>query len=517
MFAPISSTGIISLSSGILSESTSDLSLQEGELSRPLFVNVTTDTLSAPLVARDDLAYQGAVYNVTINKTVTIWYKVVNGNNNTLPTLYGYNGYVWNDSLALSGVELTHFNETFNENVTLSYDADAELLVNVNVSYYYLETNITADIMFFRAILEDSWENADYDDLYNYMTTGLMFSSNATYSDYFVHSEDVEINFNATHADELDEWYIQYKLDISSLAINEAIPTLTPSGADDNVSYTVNLGTFTPNTELRYRAYVYHNSTFYTQNQTVLNTTIVKIYEPRYNFIEIIDGRPELMTEVPLSSTDKPATYATNVNNVTFWFNSSVVRSTLVKYEIIFGDGENITLTGLDIEDGNRTSVSHVYAIDGEYNYSITIFTDRDLSRSDNGTIFIDTVIPSEVVLSSTELTYTGYNKEATFDFSFNDSLSGVKEARLILGDGNEIVVTSKETYTHIYREFGLYEITLVVIDWAGNMDNTTITITLTDRSTPDDGVHGFIPGFTLGLTLAPIVLTTIIFRRRRN
>ena len=113
MFAPISSTGIITLSTGINSESTSDLVLQAGELSRPMFVNITTATETSPTIARNDTAYQGAVYDVTINETVTIWYKLVNGDNETLPTLYGYNGYGWNDSLALEGVEfITDLNDT---------------------------------------------------------------------------------------------------------------------------------------------------------------------------------------------------------------------------------------------------------------------------------------------------------------------------------------------------------------------------------------------------------------------
>ena len=94
MFAPISSTGIMTLGTQgteiLGSETSSDLILQADELSRPMFVNVSGSS-SALVEVRDDLAYQGAVYNVSINETVTIWYKVVNGNNNTLPILHGYN------------------------------------------------------------------------------------------------------------------------------------------------------------------------------------------------------------------------------------------------------------------------------------------------------------------------------------------------------------------------------------------------------------------------------------------
>ena len=73
------------------------------------------------------------------------------------------------------------------------------------------------------------------------------------------------------------------------------------------------------------------------------------------------------------------------------------------------------------------------------------------------------------------------------------------------------------ESYTHTYREFGIYTVTLVITDWAGNVNSTYISLTLVDRSTPDDGVNGFIPSFTLGLSLASIALVSVLIRRKRN
>ncbi len=122
-------------------------------LSRPILVDVSGAGYIETLQARNDSEGLGGLFRVTPYENVTIRYMVVNGDNTTIPLLYGRDGSgQLNFSIADDGLPLV-YEKTEVANVTLWYEDPIQELTDVSVSYYTIELNITSDYILFYAYL----------------------------------------------------------------------------------------------------------------------------------------------------------------------------------------------------------------------------------------------------------------------------------------------------------------------------------------------------------------------------
>ncbi len=176
---------------------------------------------------------------------------------------------------------------------------------------------------------------------------------------------------------------------------------------------------------------------------------------------------------------------------ITIHFNSTATDDdgVIVSWRWDFGDGSNST---------NQNS-THRYADDGLYKVELTVYDNR--GQSDNITKFIE-------VLNVAPTANYRYNASfrGSLNVSFHDNSTDPDGTIIswywLFGDGNHSTIRNP---THLYSNFGRYNVTLIVWDDDGSFDDITKNITLVNAPpynphtpNPTNGTTGVNPNTTI-------------------
>jgi hypothetical protein len=174
-------------------------------------------------------------------------------------------------------------------------------------------------------------------------------------------------------------------------------------------------------------------------------------------------------------------------SDINFTISASVPKGNISEFKLITNDvNRSITPTVNASLQGEPISTNNDYNQDGIYSAVIIAITDKNLRINESYSVVIDDVDPSVTI---TNLDFyeelTPKSGRVTFNFEFSDAVSGIRDAVLDLGDGNSFDVTGSTSFTHTYIDLDqTYTVTLTIVDWAGNVGETSITLLLRSEST---------------------------------
>ncbi len=459
---------------------------EEINYSRPILDKVTyqindstpeVDLLK--LVERNETTGTGAIFQAIVYTNITVYYKVLNGTENTAvylhtnePTLDS-NFDVNNNSVA----QLTYVSSVDVTDYELPYSGE---VFNGSLATYKLTFNLTREYVNFFARAEALSENQDNSPM-NLLSVGQFFSVEFT-EEFYIQNENVTLSLTAGNVSSTDVYGFKYKTKEQSL-YTEVNFTTTVTGTDANGSY--NLGTYEPGTVIEVVALAFLNDTTTKEFTRIANVIIITV--------DVGDGTPSLDLDI-LKNDNSNTTKLRQVDNVVYTqsrdiqlkFNASVVKGKVVRYAVNYTDGvnpvfkNNVSFTevnGSHVVKDNFTATS-----DGQWNVTVFAFTDKGLSVNETFSLYIDTTNPTVSISgpSSDVLNpIVSDTLEVTFNFTIADELSGVYYASLDLGDNTTVEVTGMDSYTYVYITEGTYTVVLTVVDNAGNEQLTIFSVTV--------------------------------------
>jgi len=196
------------------------------------------------------------------------------------------------------------------------------------------------------------------------------------------------------------------------------------------------------------------------------NYTVTLVVTDDDGATDSVNATKTVLNRFPVALFTESAT--TVYTGETIYFNASDsydLDGYIVNYFWDFGDGTNAT----------GVTVSHSYAEDGSFTVNLTV-TDDDGSSvvaTDVLTILNRAPVASFVVLPQQVTT------DDTIIFNATDSYDvdgTIVNYTWNFGDGN-ITITSSSVITHIYHEYGDFNVTLTAIDNDGYNDSTSQVI----------------------------------------
>ena len=474
-------------------------------LSRPILVDVSGAGYIETLQARNDSEGLGGLFRVTPYKNVTIRYLVVNGDNTTIPLLYGRDGSgQLNFSIADDGLPLV-YEKTEVTNVTLWYEDPVQKLTDVSVSYYTVELNVTSDYLLFYAYLNAqgfSFKESP-DDISNLLTTSGIISSVATES-FYIQKENVTIEVSLTSVSGNASYSLEWKT--TDEGAFKRIPiniTLSPSEVGD-YSTNISLGNFPINTEIQYRVRALHNDS--------LSKTLLEIFEPALHVVGVFDGSPTINLVAP------PA--FTNEESINFTFSASVPKGEILNYVL--------NVTGATVKDEVLPGNSSYYVLDlaneGIYNVSLTAYTDKGLNTTANFTITADRSAPTfdvkttaggESVLKGT-VEITEQSRILELNFTLTDQgEAGIALITINYGDNITETYVNQTIVSHRYAIDGTYNVTIIVADRAGNIVSDWFMVVVNAYVVNTDEV-GMDISTVIAITVSAFIVAVIFNMRRR-
>ncbi len=430
---------------------------------------------------------------------------VVNGDNTTIPLLYGRDGSgQLNFSIADDGLPMV-YEKTELTNVTLWYEDPIQELTDVSVSYYTIELNVTSDYILFYAYLNAkgfSFKESP-DDVSNLLTTGGILSSSAIES-FYIQKENVTIEVSLTSISGNASYFLEWKT--AQEGAFQRIPiniTLGPSELGDYAT-NISLGDFPIDTQIQYRIRVLHNDS--------LSKTLLEIFEPALHVVGVFDGSPTINLVAP------PA--YTNEESVNFTFSASVPKGEILNYEL------NITgaVTSSQQLPGNTTYYVLDLTNEGTYNISLVAFTDKGLNTTANFTIIADRSAPSfdikttangESILRGT-VEITDQDRILELNFTLEDQgQAGIALVTINYGDNITETYVNQTVVSHRYVIDGTYNVTVIVGDRAGNIVSDWFIVVVNAHVVNTDEV-GMDVGTVIAITVSAFIVAVIFNMRRR-
>ncbi len=471
------------------------------DLHRPLFENITNN--GELIRERNDTLGNGAIYKAyELNKNVTIIYSVVNGDNETDLRLFADNA--GNLTLTRAGTfdnQSLHFKyltTTSKPNYTVPYTET--FYVNASISYYEVQLNVTTNyIPFYGAVGTNDVSEDEGNYARNLITTNQTWSTESQ-DDFYIQFERVNITISVKNATDSDVYGINYRISTKTewTEMNFTLPVLI-----SNVTSVIDLGDFPIDTTLEWISYAYLNDTV--QNETRF------INDIEHKFVDIGDGTPNLKLSV--SSAHSEFVFINNTiysqtPEISFNFSASVRKGNISEFRFLTGlINQSIQPTENASLLGDSMNTTYTFEDNSIINATISAITNKDLIINVTYTIVIDNVKPIFTLNTEGIGKVTSNDGLVKFNFNFSDTTAKVRYAILDLDDDTSIEVTYMKSYTHKYLEFDrTYVVTLTVIDWAGNIDNTQVLVELSSKalgttSSPNLEVYLLIIGIILLVT----------------
>ncbi len=452
---------------------------------RPIFAG--TDGNATVIYDRTPTNTRGALYQANIYANVTIWYKYLNGDNESSPILFIDDGL---GTFNPTG-ELMHFDE-----------AKTVLAPDPGYGYYNFTFTMNTNFVVFRArygLYEDDF------GLYNIITADGTRVRSFFWEPYYTQLE--EISMNLTY----------YNYNIIGYGFKYRDVTENYNGAFENVTFalvtngdegTLNASfshTFEKGTVVQVQAFIIQYD-----NMTGTGRVFAENY---INTFTVADATPVIELSVPRY---------TNKLNVSLLWSATVLNGNITAFEINWGD-----LSGIQIVNISVHRYYHVYASVGEYTINATAYADFLVSNLTvkvlieqikplgsvkivlpNGT----TIIPNppnipEIVVEE---------KQLDFILNANDTGgSGIEMIILSTDEGNSIEISENGQVTMNFLEYGIRDITITVIDRAGNEISESFYINLVMKELPGDIPVPFPFGITTILGLFSVAF--LLYLRKKK
>ena len=479
------------------------------ETSRPILTNVmysktgtvANRTDATILKARDDLAGEGGIHQVSQYSNVTLTYEIINASISTEVLLHtdvpSVNSTLSLDNKTAPALTFDNRLEPIT-NYKLPYSGE---LTNGTLLSFAITFNMTSDFAIFYAEINGVSEEAG--GIRNLLTTqNTTFLSNLTES-LIVQREEVEIEFTITNQELNNTYGIQYKTATEERQINFSVPIeQTSSGLK---RYNVAIGNFAVGETVEFSTILYLNDT--------TNNAVKRLEFLDRQTFEINDGSPQIEFVVSKANSEDSGLTRTvegkvysSVNTIETNISLTVIKGSISQVNLVYTNidrNERTTRSDINFVKGNLSgfvSDTFTFTSFGNWEINATISTDIGISSSDVFEVIIDTVAPIAAITSpANSATIQLNNGSVNFVFSYSDELSGIQMATLELGDGYTFEVTNQFEFNYRYKKTGTYGITLTVQDIAGNQVKKSILIRIEIEDAPElFAPLSFLPIFTV-------------------
>ncbi len=338
----------------------------------------------------------------------------------------------------------------------------------------------------------------------NMLTNG--FSLNSTQFDHgFAEGEKINVTITAINATQYDTFYLRYRI-YENLTTTEAGNWTTVQLSNPIVSnvtidnknstkftFSTLIGPFEANKSIEYQAFTRYLMD--TQNETDNSLHRVNIYPIRpYGKIEI---DYEYTNAQNYTITWTTGTFVGEITNVTLLVNNTFVATIM--------NEENYTIE---------------LPIEGYYLIELNITNSYNASTIVNATLIVDRTKPTLTVTGLKNNTKYISGEEIILQYSDNSTFwqSGIKQVLVDWGDGVIIDATNLTKVKHYYLKDGKYNITITVIDNAGNNNTITYFVTVDQPLTiPTSTYTAQTPFSTITIIGSSIAAITIITKKRKN
>ncbi|MHA1685857.1 MAG: hypothetical protein ACTSYD_05525 [Candidatus Heimdallarchaeaceae archaeon] len=447
---------------------------------RPVFKGLSEGSDGQIIVARDDSQHQGAVILANKGDNVTVIYSFEEGNNETLPLIFGDDGN--------SGNNLSWTTPT-----PMIYDVERTNQSTTNEAFYNFTFHVNSDFIVFLVRLNN------YEDDYkipNIITTGVRIESDFV-DEYYTQFDDINMTLTF-YKYNITEYGLQYRVDTEGHTGEFSNVTFTYSGSGDNITLYANFThTFPIGTTLDVRPFIkYYDSTV---------GEFRYYHENKAHLITIIDGTPTITLHYP---------QFTNSLNVSISWEVEFPKGNLTQTKIDWGDDSAEQV----ITNTSITEAYHLYSSDGKYNITVTAYAGTAVG-SKTEEILIDRTAPQGTITLKEEnvTTITSGLKRVTFliDAKDNKDGSGIEKYLVVTDEGNayEYEPSIKEI-TLEFLDFGPHTVNLTVYDKAGNTYTTSVSFVLTHSTIPEDSPLPF--PFGLFSIIGLVAISLFVLRKRR-
>lgn len=452
---------------------------------RPIFAG--TDGNATKIYDRLPQYLRGALYQADLYNNVTLWYKFLGGDNESAPILFMDDG------------QGTYAPEGF----LLQHDEAKTVIESDGSAYYNFTFNMTSNFYEFRARYGEFED--DY-GLYNIITADETEARSFFWEPFYTQLEEISMNLTI------------YNYNITGYGFKYRDVTDNYDGEFENVTYSlVSAGeeislnasfahSFEKDMVVQVQAFIlnYDNMTdsyrFFTENW--------------FNTFTVADASPIIELEI----TD----YANYLNNIHLFWNTTVLNGNITAFEIDWGD-----LSGIEVVNISVHNYYHNYSSVGEYEITVTAYANF-LTSNLTANLLIEQISPSSTVKILTpdgrELepnsTYIHEIEVETkqLDFRINGSDSGgsgIQRIILSTDEGNSVEIPEGGVVTIHFVELGLRELTITVIDFAGNENSESFFINLVLKELPGDFPVPYPFGITTIIGLFSIAIFTYLKKKK--
>ena len=451
---------------------------------RPVFAG--TDGNATEVYGRTST--RGALYQANLFVNVTFWYSYLGGDNLSAPILYIDDG-----------------NGTYDQNgVLMHFDEAKTVLESDGSGYYNFTFNMTSNFFAFRA------RYGEYEDdygLYNLISADETEVKSYFWEPYYTQLEDIHMNLTIYNYN-ITGYGFKYRDVTDHIYEENDFENVTYSLVTSGEETTLNVSfahSFEKNTVVQVQAFIIQ-----IDNMTLTE----RIYEENtFRIFTVADATPEIELNVPR--------YTNNLNVSLSW-DAVVLNGNLTAFEIDWGD-----LSGTQSVNISIHTHYHAYASVGEYEITVTAYADFLVSNKTTK-VLIEQINPSGGVtimlpsggtlkLNSTYVPEITVEKKQ-LDFYLNGSDtggSGIEKIILSTDEGNSVEVSDEGLVTLHFLEFGYRELTITVIDRAGNEHSESFFINLIQKETPGDVPVPFPFGITTILGLFSLAIFTYLKKKK--
>ncbi len=452
--------------------------------------------LSFPVFSTvEDAELRSAEYYTPIGSQVTIVYTVDDPYDNATITL------------------------SFGDNRTEVYDGAKQFsMVKINrdtnnvTTFKYNYTTIQR-IEFFAAFSDYGWERKLNSEDVHILTNGFSFEKafDLDNINQYTDIDDITMNVTAYNQTVDDDLYLRYRV-LENATSDVIIANWTEVSFGAAISSSLQNDTNNYNTTVDVYQQTITSDKFDTE-QIVEVQAFVVFKTGTYNEsapvrIEIKDSRPTISIF--------------SLNDSYYRGNSSVIE---YSFSTVRGDIKNATLTAnytsstnmLNFDNRTVSFLDNGEIVNGVHIATILVFNDLNRSSTENVFFNVDTISPEASFLDTSD-SKTAKDGSVTVFFDFEDSEltgTGVKFAELDWGDGIAINVTELTNATHQYRKNVAdgFDVTLKVIDMAGNVN--TITFTIISDIDVNTSETSETP-LNITFMMISLALTVFVLRRRK-